>query len=348
MRLRDLAGLIVIDFIDMESRRNNAAVEKRMKDALKDDRARIQLGSISSFGLLEMSRQRLRPSLAETSFTPCPHCGGTGHVRSTETSALAVLRAIEEEGAKRRAAEICVHVAGAIALYVLNHKRVRLAEIEARYGMTVAFAADETLLAPQTRIERLRTAVPGDLPEPVATPIPIRTAPIDAEDELAVEDEDETDRGRRSRRPRRLRPPPLPVPPLPPPMRRRASAAAGAGVDGARTARSTPHGRPRPARRMSTRPRPSSPTYRCRRAMRPAEGRGRRPEHRRRRGSPWPPARTPGWPPPAGGDEPGTEGAPVAGVAEASPDSEEPASFDAPRPSYTGPTPADTVRRRRV
>ena len=101
LRLRDLAGLIVIDFIDMESRRNNAAVEKRMKDALRDDRARIQLGSISHFGLMELSRQRLRPSLAETSFTTCPHCGGTGHVRTTETAALAVLRAVEEEGAKR-------------------------------------------------------------------------------------------------------------------------------------------------------------------------------------------------------------------------------------------------------
>src|SRR5580698_3815282 len=143
LRLRDLAGLIVIDFIDMESKRHNAMVERRIKEALKNDRARIQVGHISHFGLLEMSRQRLRPSLAETSFIPCPHCGGTGHVRSTETAALAVLRAIEEEGAKRRAAEILVHVAGAIALYVLNHKRTRIAEIEARYGMSVSFAADE-------------------------------------------------------------------------------------------------------------------------------------------------------------------------------------------------------------
>jgi ribonuclease E len=192
LRLRDLAGLIVIDFIDMESRRNNAAVEKRMKDALKDDRARIQLGSISSLGLFEMSRQRLRPSLAETSFIPCPHCGGTGHVRSTETATLAVLRAIEEEGAKRRAAEILVHVAGAIALYVLNHKRTRLAEIEARYGMSVSFAADETLLPPATRIEKLRAQVPGETPEPLYTPIPISTQPADAEDETVEEEDDET------------------------------------------------------------------------------------------------------------------------------------------------------------
>ena len=164
LRLRDLAGLIVIDFIDMEARRHNAMVERRVKDALKSDRARIQVGHISHFGLLEMSRQRLRPSLVETSFAACPHCGGTGHVRSTESSALHVLRAIEDEGAKRRAAEIVVHVAGAIALYILNHKRVRLAEIEARTGMRVAFAADETLIAPQSRIERVRAQSPGTAP----------------------------------------------------------------------------------------------------------------------------------------------------------------------------------------
>ncbi len=187
LRLRDLAGLIVIDFIDMESRRNNAAVEKRMKDALRDDRARIQLGSISHFGLLELSRQRLRPSLAETSFTTCPYCGGTGHVRTTETAALAVLRAVEEEGAKRRAAAIVVYVAGAVALYVLNNKRVRLAEIEARYGMEVAFAADESLLPPQTRIERVR-AQSADLPY-LPPPMPTLTATPE-EDDLAEEEAD--------------------------------------------------------------------------------------------------------------------------------------------------------------
>ncbi len=187
LRLRDLAGLIVIDFIDMESRRNNAAVEKRMKDALRDDRARIQLGSISHFGLLELSRQRLRPSLAETSFTTCPHCGGTGHVRTTETAALAVLRAVEEEGAKRRAAAIVVHVAGAVALYVLNNKRVRLAEIEARYGMEVAFAADESLLPPQTRIERVR-AQSADMPY-LPPPMPTLAATPE-EDDLAEEEAD--------------------------------------------------------------------------------------------------------------------------------------------------------------
>ena len=161
LRLRDLAGLIVIDFIDMESKRHNAMVERRIKEALKNDRARIQVGHISHFGLLEMSRQRLRPSLAETSFIPCPHCGGTGHVRSTENAAIHVLRGIEDEGSKRRAAEIVVYVSTPVALYLLNHKRERLREIELRYVMRVVIAADDTQIAPQFRIEKVRTRSPG-------------------------------------------------------------------------------------------------------------------------------------------------------------------------------------------
>ena len=156
LRLRDLAGLIVIDFIDMEARRNNAMVERRLKDALKNDRARIQVGQISSFGLMEMSRQRLRPSIAESSFVACPHCAGTGFVRGTDSAALHVLRAIEEEGAKQRSAEIAVHVPSSVALYVLNNKRLWLAEIEQRHRMTVSFAADDSLIPPQLRIEKLR------------------------------------------------------------------------------------------------------------------------------------------------------------------------------------------------
>jgi len=189
LRLRDLAGLIVIDFIDMESRRNNAAVEKKLKDALKDDRARIQLGSISHFGLLEMSRQRLRPSIAETSFVTCPHCVGTGTVRSTESAALHVLRAVEEEGGKRRAAEIVVYVAGAIALYILNNKRVRLGEIEARHDMKVSFAADESLLPPEVRIDRVRAAAASDLPVPVqqlAPPEPFEDPDEEPADAMAM------------------------------------------------------------------------------------------------------------------------------------------------------------------
>lgn len=170
LRLRDLAGLIVIDFIDMESKKNIGAVERRLKEALKTDRARIQVGHISHFGLMEMSRQRLRPSLAETSLTACPHCGGTGHVRSTDSAALHVLRAIEEEGGKRRAAEIMVHVPSSVALYVLNHKRQRLTDIEARFGMKVGFAADDSLLPSQPRIDRLRAQTAPELPAPLPTP----------------------------------------------------------------------------------------------------------------------------------------------------------------------------------
>ncbi|MCX2561095.1 Rne/Rng family ribonuclease [Acetobacter farinalis] len=154
LRLRDLAGLIVIDFIDMESRRHNSMIERRLKDALRHDRARIQMGSISHFGLLEMSRQRLRPSVAEAAFTPCPHCQGTGMVRGIESSALHVLRAVEEEGARRRASAITVHVAAEIAFYVLNNKRDWLAEIEQRHQMEILFAADATLPVPEIRIER--------------------------------------------------------------------------------------------------------------------------------------------------------------------------------------------------
>ncbi|HTU52407.1 MAG TPA: Rne/Rng family ribonuclease, partial [Acetobacteraceae bacterium] len=183
LRLRDLAGLIVIDFIDMEVRKHNSHVERRMKEALKSDRARIQLGHISHFGLLEMSRQRLRPSLAETSFVTCPHCAGTGHVRSTESAAIHVLRGVEEEAAKRRAAEILVHVAAPVMMYIFNSKRDRLVEIEARYGMRVMFAADdETLFSAQFRIDRLRPHVPSEAPAAI-TAGPGHLAEREAEEE---------------------------------------------------------------------------------------------------------------------------------------------------------------------
>jgi len=160
LRLRDLAGLVVIDFIDMDENRNNRAVERRMKEALKDDRARIQVGRISSFGLMEMSRQRLRPSLFEASTRTCEICAGTGFVRTTESTALHVLRAIEEEGIRGRAAQLTVHAPAEVALYMLNQKRDHLAEIEQRYGMGVHVLGDDTLVAPDCRvdIDRTRTA----------------------------------------------------------------------------------------------------------------------------------------------------------------------------------------------
>jgi ribonuclease E len=196
LRLRDLAGLIVIDFIDMESKKHNGMVERRLTEALKNDRARIQIGHISHFGLMEMSRQRLRPSLAETSFIPCPHCGGIGHVRSTESAAIHVLRGIEDEGAKRRAAEIVVHAAPAVALYVLNHKRDRLAEIELRYGMRVLCFGDETQMTSQFRIDRVRAQVPGEAPAAITQegsmhPVAEAEPEIEAEEDVVVVEDDE-------------------------------------------------------------------------------------------------------------------------------------------------------------
>lgn len=184
LRLRDLAGLIVIDFIDMESRRHNTMIERRLKDALRNDRARIQIGSISHFGLLEMSRQRLRPSVAEAAFVPCPHCNGTGVTRSVESSALHVLRSVEEEGARRRSSAITVHVAADIAFYILNNKRDWLGQIEQRHQMEVLFSPDATLPVPEIRIERRQSAR-----HPVAVHAP-QLAPVEnvVVDEPAEED----------------------------------------------------------------------------------------------------------------------------------------------------------------
>ncbi len=160
LRLRDLAGLIVIDFIDMDDHRHQSNVERRLKDAMKSDRARIQIGRISAFGLLELSRQRLRPSISEISFEVCPHCNGTGRLRSTESAALHVLRGIEEEAGKMRAAEISVYVATPVALYLFNNKRAALAGIESRAGLRVHFHSDDTLIPPAFRIERAKTKTP--------------------------------------------------------------------------------------------------------------------------------------------------------------------------------------------
>ena len=184
LRLRDLAGLIVIDFIDMEEHRNQSAVERKLKDAMRHDRARIQLGRISPFGLLEMSRQRLRPSLIEASTQPCPHCNGTGHIRSTESTALHVLRAIEEEGMRRRSAEISVAVPTAVALYILNHKRGSLVESEKRYGFRVAISSDDTLIPPAFRMERLRALTPAEI---AALPVPV-APPAEPEEEEEIEE----------------------------------------------------------------------------------------------------------------------------------------------------------------
>ena len=154
LRLRDLAGLIVIDFIDMEENRNNRAVEKRMKDCLKDDRARIQVGRISHFGLLEMSRQRIRASVLESTTQVCAVCGGTGHVRSASSVALHVMRSIEEYLLRHSQNNIIVRTTVATALYVLNHKRQNLADLEARFGLTISIEADDSVGAQHFAIDK--------------------------------------------------------------------------------------------------------------------------------------------------------------------------------------------------
>ena len=166
LRLRDLAGLIVIDFIDMEENRHNRQVENKLKEAMKSDRARIQLGRISPFGLLEMSRQRLRPSLFESSTRVCPRCAGSGHIRATDTSALHVLRALEDEGIKRGPGEIHIALPSTVGLFLLNQMRRRLAEIEARYNFRVEVTVDDSLVEPDYRLERRSSTAPEALETP--------------------------------------------------------------------------------------------------------------------------------------------------------------------------------------
>jgi len=156
LRLRDLAGLVVIDFIDMEDGRNNAAVERRMKEAMKTDRARLQIGRLSAFGLMEISRQRLHPSLTEINFEKCPHCGGVGMVRSVDSSAISILRQIEEDAIRLPGGEMLLHVPTSIALYILNQKRAALHEIETRYSMHIYLHSDDSLIPPDCRLERVK------------------------------------------------------------------------------------------------------------------------------------------------------------------------------------------------
>jgi ribonuclease E len=171
LRLRDLAGLIVIDFIDMEDSRNDREVERRLRDAVKNDRARVQIGKISQFGLLEMSRQRLRAGVIAGSTVTCPHCAGTGLVRSVESTALRVLRGLEEEGEKSRAAAVIVKVSGEVALYILNQKRSELTHIEAEHGMAISFDPKEGLAAGSFEIERTKNRDPGERPRASAVGI---------------------------------------------------------------------------------------------------------------------------------------------------------------------------------
>ena len=155
-RLRDLGGLIVIDFIDMEESRNRREVENRLRDALRQDRARVQFGSISKFGLLEMSRQRLRPALNEGASIPCPRCGGSGHIRDTESSALQILRVIQEESLKDSTAAVFVQVPVEVASFLLNEKRTEITKIELKQRINVLLVPNKSLDTPHYKLERIK------------------------------------------------------------------------------------------------------------------------------------------------------------------------------------------------
>ena len=185
LRLRDMAGLIVIDFIDMEQSSHVRKVEKAMKEALKNDRARIQVGRISSFGLMEMSRQRLRTGVLEASTKPCPHCEGTGLMRTAASAGLSALRMVEDEAARGRGERILLRAGREAAVYVLNKKRAELADIEQRYGVSIEVAIDEGF-------EGARMTVESSGPRPTAMPRPEPVAVAEPEDEEPLaEDEDE-------------------------------------------------------------------------------------------------------------------------------------------------------------
>ncbi|KJZ20053.1 Rne/Rng family ribonuclease [Loktanella sp. S4079] len=209
LRLRDLAGLIVIDFIDMDERKNNSAVEKRFKEKLKTDRARIQVGRISGFGLLEMSRQRLRPGMLEATTQMCSHCHGTGLLRSDDNVSLSILRQLEEEGVRGRSKEVLVKAPIAIANFLMNGKREHIGDIEARYGLSVRIECDPTLVSPDFAIEKFKTAT-RVIPE--AAPVVTTLVDMDDEDLNAEADEAEAnseidgeEKPKRKRRRRRRR-----------------------------------------------------------------------------------------------------------------------------------------------
>ena len=203
LRLRDLAGLVVIDFIDMQETRHLRQVERRLKEAMKSDRARIQIGRISGFGLLELSRQRLRPSLQEASTQTCPHCRGAGFIRSTESMALQVLRALEEEGTRHNLSEVTVSIPSSVALYVLNNKRTVLSDIENRYGFRITLLGDDSVVSPDMRIERVRAPASDADEKPAAAEG--RDKPAKAE-EAAPREEGEKKRSRRRRSRRKSSP----------------------------------------------------------------------------------------------------------------------------------------------
>ena len=209
LRLRDLAGLIVIDYIDMDERKNNLAVEKRLKDRLKTDRARIQVGRISGFGLLEMSRQRLRPGMLEASTQGCPSCHGTGLIRSDDSLGLTILRQIEEEGTRKRSREVLVKAPVSIANFLMNQKREHIAHIETRYGMAVRIEGDPFLVSPDFTIEKFKTATRSVVAAPAVVSVDaslMADLPEDEPEEVTAQPEvDETDAEDKPKKKRRRR-----------------------------------------------------------------------------------------------------------------------------------------------
>ncbi|MFS8038705.1 Rne/Rng family ribonuclease [Xanthobacter sp. AM11] len=193
LRLRDLAGLIVVDFIDMEEKRNNRAVERKLKDCLKNDRARIQIGRISHFGLLEMSRQRIRTGVLESSIEVCPHCGGTGHVRSAASVSLQLLRALEEQLLRSQTHNLVARTRTEVALYVLNQKRAHLRELEERFSVTLSISADESVTGHQPFIiEKGEIAAPPPA-APRASTVVQPDSILPDEDYLEEEEEEAVD-----------------------------------------------------------------------------------------------------------------------------------------------------------
>ncbi|MDA0339815.1 MAG: ribonuclease E/G, partial [Proteobacteria bacterium] len=198
LRLRDLAGLIVIDFIDMEESRNNRSVERKLKECLKTDRARLQVGRISAFGLMEMSRQRLRPGLLEASTGPCPVCEGTGAVRSVESSALQLMRTIEEEGIRGRAKNLAIKVPFDVANYILNNKRNELVSIEGRFNIIVEIKGDQSLHRPHFEVIRSGQntsdgSIAAVTPNFVDEPAFVDDDTPDSTDEPVAEEQDQHD-----------------------------------------------------------------------------------------------------------------------------------------------------------
>ena len=206
LKLRDLAGLIVVDFIDMEEKRNNRAVERRLKDALRFDRARIQVGRISHFGLLEMSRQRLRTGVLEGSTTQCPHCQGTGIIRSTELVALAVLRGLEDALMAGPPASLVASTSATVALYILNNKRPFINDMEARYGVSISISASDKMQGANFSIERTsRVEEPQRRAERAAVNMDWGFQDQENEEDAEAAAPEGDAEGRRSRRRRRRR-----------------------------------------------------------------------------------------------------------------------------------------------